>query len=248
MQRCNAMMNIWRPILEAGKRASGLLLLMLACAPVLAADRGTVVEFNETEPGMAPYKTRLIVTARYLRFDDGRDEGDFLLFDRSRHAIFNTNSIDKSILVIRDKKIELPKKKDWRHDIGSDDEKVPAIGDKPVKHMVLLTNNKVCYDLYAAKDLLPEVTTALAEYRRVLSIQHAEILIDMPGIERGVCDLANNIYLPDRHLLYGFPVRIRDHDGRGKQLAGYQENVDLKATLFKLPENYKEFSISDVRK
>jgi len=242
------MMTVLKPFFKPAIGITSMLLAMLACPPVLASDSGTVVEFSETEPGMVPYRTRLIVTPAYLRYDDGKDDGDFLLFDRKKRVIFNTNSIDKSILVIREKKVALPAKKDWRHAIDSDDEQVPAIGGKPVKHLVLLTNNKVCYDLYAAKDFLPEVTAALAEYRRVLSIQHADILIDMPGIERGVCDLANNIYLPDRHLQYGFPVRIRDADGRGKQLTGYRDNIALKPMLFKLPENYKEFSVSDVRK
>ncbi len=223
------------------------ILTALVSGSAWAAESGLIVEYRESEIGVAAYATRLIVTPSYLRFDDGEDDGDFLLFDRSKRVIYNTNSVDKTILVIHNKKIKLPKKSDWTHKVDTDDEKVPSIGSSPVKHLVLLTNGSICYNLYAAEGLLPDAVKALAEYRRVLSVQHAEILVDMPGIERSPCDVANNIYLPDRHLQYGFPVRIRDMDGRMKVLVNYKVDVKLHEKLFKLPSGYREYRISEMR-
>ena len=41
-----------------------------------------VLYFVEQEPGVEPYRTRMIVTAGFLRMDEGQDSQDFLLFDR----------------------------------------------------------------------------------------------------------------------------------------------------------------------
>jgi len=223
-------------------------LFYAAWAPVApAASTGVVVDYSETDPGTDAYRTRLIVTRDYLRFDDGNDDSDFLLFDRRKQVIYNTNSLDKTILVIENHKVKLPEKKDWKHGVDTDNEKVPPIDGKEVKHWVVLTNNLVCYDLYAAKDLLPDATAALAEYYRVLATQHADIYLDTTGIERDACDLANNIYLPDRHLQFGFPVRQSNKEGRSKRMLGYRTGASFDDKLFRLPTGYREYRINDIR-
>jgi len=214
---------------------------------VMASTKATVVRFKVTDVGSQEYETRLIVTPDFIRFDDGGDGNDFLLFDRKKKTIYNTSSMDQTILVIKNQPVDLPEKKDWKNDVDSDNEKVPNVGGKPVKHWVLLTNNLVCYDLYAARDLLPDVTAALSDYRRVLATQQAAIYISSLDRQRDDCDLANNIYLPDRYLKHGFPIRYRDKNGRGEELLGYKEAVPVNPGLFKLPAAFKEYSISDMR-
>lgn len=223
-------------------------LVLFAKLAMAGGGTGIVVHYSETDVGAEPYRSRMIVTDKFLRFDDGRDGGDFLLFDRRKQVIYNTNSMDRTILVIENRKVALPEKSDWTHGADTDNEKVPPVDGKPVKHWVLLTNNLVCYDLYAAKDLLPEATAALKEYHALLSTQHAEIYLDMTGVERETCDLANNIYLPTRHLDHGFPIKQRDKEGRLKQMTGYKTGVELQGSLFQLPSGYREYRISDIRK
>ena len=224
-----------------------LVFLMLGVqVPVMASVKATVVRLKVTEVGSQHYESRLIVTPDFIRFDDGQDGNDFLLFDRKKKTIYNTSALDQTILVIKNQAVDLPEKKDWTNNVDSDNEKVPNVGGKAVKHWVLLTNNLVCYDLYAARDLLPNVTSALSEYRRVLATQQAALYINSPDRQRDVCDLANNIYLPDRYLKHGFPIRYRDKDGRGEDLLGYKEAVPVNPALFKLPVEYKEYSINDM--
>jgi hypothetical protein len=225
----------------------GALLMMGMQMPAMASVEATVVNLDVTEVDSQQYRSRLIVTPEFLRFDDGNDSSDFLLYDRKKKTIYNTSTQDQTILVIRNRKVALPKKSDWTHSVDTDNQKMPSVGGKTVKHWVLLTNNLVCYDLYAARDLLPDVTNALAEYRRVLATQQAEIYLNTRERQRDVCDLANNIYLPDRYLQHGFPVRYRDKDGRGEELVGYKKSVKVKPELFKLPAGYTEYSISDMR-
>ena len=223
-----------------------LVIAMLVMSAGAVADRGTIVYYQETESGIEPYPARLIVTTDFLRFDDGGEGKDFLLFDRKQRTIYTTNSIDKRILVIRNKPVEVAPAPGWVHRVETDGEQVPPIGKVAVKHLLLTTENVVCYDLYAAQGLLPEAVKALAEYRRVLAVQQAEIAMLKKGVQRSPCELTNNVYLPDRHLQHGFPVRIRDMDGRAKLLVNYLENADLDKELFKLPKGYKEFTVTEM--
>jgi len=227
--------------------SAALVLTVVVPMPAIAKLKATVVQLKVTDVDAQQYSSRLIVTPDFLRFDDGNDEGDFLLFDRKKKTIYNTSAQDETILVIHNQEVALPKKSDWTHNIDTDSKKSPDIGGKTVKHWVLLTNNVVCYDLYAARDLLPEVTSALSEYRQVLATQQAEIYVRTIERKRDVCDLANNVYLPDRYLKHGFPVKYRDRDGRGEELVGYKEAVAIKPGLFKLPAGFKEYSIGEVR-
>jgi len=220
---------------------------MVVSMSAFANAKATVVQLKVTDVDAQQYISRLIVTPDFLRFDDGKDEGDFLLFDRRKKTIYNTSTQDETILVIHNRKIALPKKSDWTHNVDTDNKKSPDVGGKTVKHWVLLTNNVVCYDLYAARDLMPDVTSALSEYRQVLATQQAEIYISSLERKRDVCDLANNVYLPDRYLKHGFPIKYRDRDGRGEELVGYNEAVEIKPGLFKLPAGFKEYSISEMR-
>ena len=205
------------------------------------------MQLEVTDVDAQQYSSRLIVTPDFLRFDEGKDDSDFLLFDRKTKTIYNTSTQDETILVIHNQAVALPNKSDWEHNVDTDNKKSPSVGGKTVKHWVLLTNNVVCYDLYAAQDLLPEVTSALSEYRQVLATQQAEIYVSTLERKRDVCDLANNVYMPDRYLKHGFPVKYRDRDGRGEELVGYKEAVEVKPGLFKLPAGFKEYSISDMR-
>ena len=56
--------------------------LVLALTGCGDAGKATVLHYAEQEPGGEPFRTRMIVTARYLRIDEGVESKDFLLFDR----------------------------------------------------------------------------------------------------------------------------------------------------------------------
>lgn len=66
-----------------------------------AAPVAAVMYYEEREPGVEPYTTRIIVSPRYLRLDDGNDDGDFVLLERGSGTLQSTNAVDGTILVIR---------------------------------------------------------------------------------------------------------------------------------------------------
>ncbi|MEK7207706.1 MAG: hypothetical protein AAB134_07485, partial [Pseudomonadota bacterium] len=143
-----------------------LLTALVSCSQLTAP--GTLLYFVEREPGGEPYRTRMIVTVGFLRIDGGAASEDFLLFDRADGTIYNVSSADKQILVIGHR-LMLPTPPDLKSKVVPDDQQVPGVGGHKVRHYRLLTNEKSCYDLYAADGLLTEAVLALREYREALA-------------------------------------------------------------------------------
>ena len=206
-----------------------------------------VLYFVEHEPGVEPYRTRMIVTAGFLRMDDGQDSQDFLLFDRADGSIYSVNSSDKQVLVIRPRPVELKPPVKFTHRTVTDTTTFPAVEGRKVTHYELLTNEKRCYDLHAAEGLLPGVVVALREYRLILAGQQALTMSMTPTDMQSPCDLANNVFLPMRHLEYGFPVRLVDMTGRSMELVDYKTDFRATAEIFRLPAEYQRLTLEELR-
>ncbi len=206
-----------------------------------------VLYFVEHEPGGEPYRTRMIVTAGFLRMDGGQDSQDFLLFDRADGSIYSVSSADKQVLAIRPRPVELKPPAKFTHRVVTDTAAFPAIEGRKVTHYELLTNEKRCYDLYAADGLLPGAVMALREYRLILAGQQALTAAVTPPEMLSPCDLANNVFLPVRHLEHGFPVRLADMTGRTMELVDYKTDFRVTADMLKLPEGYRRRSMEELR-
>jgi len=216
---------------------------LVSCSKLTAP--GTLLYFVEREPGGEPYRTRMIVTVGFLRIDGGAGSEDFLLFDRADGTIYNVSSADKQVLVIGHR-LMMPTPPDLKSKVVPDDQQVPSVGGHKVRHYQLLTNDKPCYDLYAAEGLLPEAVLALREYREALAGEQAVTVSSFPKGMQSPCDLANNVYLPARHLAHGFPVRYTDMTGRTSELVDYAD-YRAEAAVFQLPKNYRRMRIEDLR-
>jgi hypothetical protein len=233
------------------QRLSWLILIILAGSGVLTAcspvQDATIVYFDEQEGSNEPYRTRMIVTPAYIRFDDDDDNGDFVLYDRKQRVIYSTNSMDKRTLVIRwkDSQLAMPE------NISNRDEKlketVPSVGGRVVSHYRLHTNDSLCYDLYAAEGLLPDAVAAMSEFAQTLSVEHAAFLQAAPQPGASPCDRVNNVYKPARYLKFGFPIHARDYLGRARLLADYKTGQKVSAELFVLPKDYQQFTTEEIR-
>ncbi len=229
----------------------GTLLLMALATPwssgVLAED-ATVLNFTEKKPTEPVRNTRAIVTQKFLRIDDGDDAGDFLLFDRARRVIYVTNSLDKRILVIKARAAELTPPTPFEQRVEKSQESYPNVAGRKVIHYRLFTNGEKCFDVYAAAGLLTDAQQALREYRMTLAGEQAVTAKFTPPEFQSACDLANNVFLPARHLEYGFPVRQQDLTGARRQLLDYKTGLDVAPSLFELPPGYRRFTLGDMRK
>jgi hypothetical protein len=229
-------------------------LLLFACLwlPALVAcstptTPATVLYFVEHEQGADPYRTRMIVTAGFLRMDGGADDVNFLLFDRADGTIYSVTGGDRQILVIPPRPMDAKPPVSLNNEVVADNSAIPAVGKFKVSHFELRTNGKRCYELYAAVDLMPEVVAALRQYHTVLAGQQAKTLPFTPPEMQSPCGMANYIFSPARHLDHGFPVRLVDMTGRKIELVDY--NVEFRATaaMLSLPVDYQRISIDAMR-
>ncbi|MHB8454129.1 MAG: hypothetical protein ACYDDO_05400 [Acidiferrobacterales bacterium] len=214
-------------------------------APV-AAQTATIMMFTEQEQGGAPYRTRMIVTPRYLRIDNGHSRGGFVLLDRSRHTVYSVSRMDKTILVIKPRRITLARPADFRQRVVKDKQEFHSVDGRKVVHYTLFTNNERCFDVYAAAGLLPDAVAALRDYHQVLAGEQAVTESKTPASFRSDCDLANYVFLPAHYLDFGFPVRQTDSAGTTRQLVDYKIGSPLTPGLFDLPADYRRYSIESM--
>lgn len=208
---------------------------------------GSEVHFNEVDSGGSKQTTRMIVTKKYLRIDDGKTSNDFLLYDREKRVIYSTNSLDQRTLVINVIALSTKSPIKLENKIEKIPTDAPEIEGKKVIRLKLSTNNEVCYDLFAVEGFLPDVVAALKEYRLTLAGEQAVIINAIPKEMLQACDLANNIFYASRHLEHGFPLRLQETNGKFRELVEYRQDIKIDAALFKLPEGYENFTAEDMR-
>ena len=221
--------------------------LVLALTGCGDAGKATALYYAEQEPGGEPYRTRMIVTARWLRMDDGGETKDFLLFDRREKTLYSVSTADARILVIAPKPVGIAAPVALAHTLEPDAEAYPAVGGKKVTRYRLLTNQKPCYDLVAAEGMLPEAVQALREYRQTLAGQQAAMLAGMPKELQTPCDLANNVFAPVRYLDFGLPIRLDETGVRTSELVDYKADFEAGPALFDLPASYRRIAIEAMR-
>lgn len=219
-------------------------LLLGACAD---AGKATALYYNERDEGGEPFRTRMIVTAQWLRIDEGEGGKDFLLYDRREKTIYSVNAADSRILVLPKRAVDVASPMKLEHGMERGAEALPAVGGKAVTHYRLSTNRNPCYEVFAADGLMPEAVQALREYRTALAGQQAPALASMPKELQTPCDLANNIFAPVRYLDYGLPVRLTETGVRTSELVDYSADFKADGTLFELPANYRRTTIEEMR-
>jgi hypothetical protein len=176
----------------------------------------TMLMFEDQDSLNEPaYMTRLLLTNDYLRIDDGEDHGDFALLDREDGTVFSVS----------------------HEDAGG----VPDVGGNKVSRYYMFTNGKRCMEVYAVTGFYDDAVNALTELSNTLAGQHAKGLEFIPDEARSDCDLANNIFVPDRHLSKGFPIRQKDFAGRTRKLVTVKDDVMIDSSIFELPEGYERF-------
>jgi len=202
--------------------------------------------FQDAEPDIDPYVTRIIVTPDFLRMDDGTDQSSFTLLDRKQKRIYAVVHENHTILKLEQrapvKKIPDSLVLDARRivDVGA-----PAIDGKVPEHYQLLVNGKVCNDMVAVKDLNEEAVEALREFRRIMSTIHASNLSKTPSEYQDECFLAHDVYAPARVFQFGLPIQQSKANGSTRILLNYDRNYKANPKLFELPEGYSIRTDSD---
>lgn len=210
----------------------------------LESGKSLMLMFQETEPGIDPYATRVLVNDAYVRMDNGGGHSDFVLYDRERNTIYSVMHSDRSVLVVQGKPVlgESPIAIEMDADKDAHPDAPEVSGQQPVQY-TLKVNDKACSKVMVVPGLLQEGVVALREFRRALAGQHSENLPKTPKEMLDPCFVAYHIFAPVQHLQYGFPIQQWDTDGVSRALVDYNKSFDTDPALFKLPEGYRRMGI-----
>ncbi len=225
------------------------LISVTACSKKEPVDYAYKIMFMEQEKFVEPYPTRVIITPEFVRFDDGENAEDFILFDRKQSLVHSVVVDDQTIMTVhrKDSKIKSPIKLNFSEKDLGEMKDAPQVGGKQPRHYQLLVNNKVCNDLIVVKDLLPEAVSALREFSLLMASDSKKTLSTIPADMLNACDLAQDTFAPTRQLMFGFPVQTMGRREYARTLVDFDENYKVDKKLFVLPAGYKRYTVQELR-
>lgn len=236
---------------------AGLLVSMTACSSMFVKPKtvaelksapGSLLIMMESNEGTATFTTRIFVNEGYMHMSDTRSPADYMLFNRQEKTIYNVTSEDKTILVIRDKPVNVdsPIKLDYQEE-SQPSGAIPRINGMQATHYKYIANGKHCYDsVVMPKDFMPDVLAAMREFREVLAGEHATTVDRTPKELLDACDLSVNIFHATQHMDHGLPIREWDRHGYQRFLKDYRENMEAAEGTFDLPKDFERYSVGDV--
>lgn len=209
----------------------------------------TLLNFVEHERSMEPYPTRLIVTEKFLRFDDGEGSADFVLLDRDKDVIYSVNSEEQTVMAVHKKQLEIqpPFELELTHKQLDDLKEAPEIEGIQPQHYQFSANSEKCYQVIAVQGLMPDVVTALQEFTDLLASDSKVTFNTLPADLQKPCDISMNTFAAGRHLAFGFPIQEWGAKGSGRALVDYQLNYQPDESLFLLPADYNHFTVQEFR-
>lgn len=214
----------------------------------LKAEAGTLLILKERESGSPEFTSRIFVNEGYLHMSDARSPADFVLFNRKEQTIYNVNQEDKTIMVIRNKpvNIEPPIALDYQEE-SQPSGAIPKIDGREATHYRYMANGKHCYDAVTLpKDFMPDVTAALREFRQVLAGEHATTVNAIPRDLLDACDLSVNIFHATKHMDNGLPIREWDRQGFQRFMKDYRTGIVPGKGTLDLPKDFERYSVGDI--
>jgi hypothetical protein len=218
-------------------------------APLHAAEiDSAMLMYQAREPGIGSYPSRILVTERYVRMDDGVDDGDYLIFDRKSRLISSVTHDDKTVFEIPAREVtqEPPMALERRSEKLKTKDGAPAVAGKQTQHHQLFVNDKLCYNVVVVPGLMADAVTALRDFRQVLAGEHAKALPRVPADMQEACDLALNTFHADWQLQFGLPIQEWDESGNGQVLMDFKEGFAVDEALFSLPQGYQHYSTDNL--
>ena len=171
-----------------------------------------------------------------------------MLVDRAKQIVYSVSDENDAILVVKHQAVTTTSPIELNPEtVRTPDKDSPMIDGHELVHYIFKINGQACQDAMIAEGLMTDATEAIAEYRRILAGQHAKTMNITPADLRNACDMAINIFQPDKYLQFGLPVHERDHTGYQRSLIDFDNAYEPKAALFVLPKEFDQFSIDELQ-
>lgn len=226
-------------------------IVLFSCAKKEQSD--TLLLFMEQENGIEPFQTRMIISKNFLRIDDGEGSNSFVLYDNDKKVVYSTMPDEARVMAVHEKKLkkgevfespfplvhsvkEMPKMKE-----------APEINGEVAKHYQLITNDKICYDVVAIKNLMPQVVKRLTEFYNHMATDSIVTFNNMPADLHDACDMTATTFKPARQFAFGFPIQEWGKRDYSRSLIDYDENYKADPKLFVLPEGYQHYTVQELR-
>jgi hypothetical protein len=216
----------------------------VAWGQVRAGNGATVVWYTEREKGVEPHPVRYIVSADYMRSDDGPDDGDYLLYDRGRHKIFTVVKETRTVLEL-DGAAPVPSTPAELSIAVRErvDRQAPEVAGVAPVQVDLVADGELCHSALVAPGLLESVRAALREFNLALAARQLQTLERTPAEFRTPCFLARYLYASDFHLTRGMVLADWNAQGERRELTNYETGVVVPESLFRLPEGFRRISV-----
>lgn len=218
-------------------------LIPLLCSLSLhaAAADMTEIRFLDQEPEQAAYTSRILILEERMRLDHGRDDEDFILYDRAAGMVWLVAHAERrltGIPVIPTAQVAawVPWPQGWqtRH--------VPVADGQALLQERL--NDEPCL-AYRTAPILKAEAALLRDFERALAGNHAQAWKATPEDLREPCVLLNDVHQPGVAYEQGLPLLIRYWDGRSREYQGHAK-LPARAALFELPgTGYARFIIGE---
>lgn len=235
------------------KRIVFLLMISVLFSCAKKEQDDSLVLFMEQEEGVEPYQTRMIITKKFIRIDDGKGTNSFVLYDRNKNIVYSTNPDEQTIMAVHEKRLkkgqvfEPPFKLTYSVNEMPEMKDAPTIAGATAKHYQLITNDKVCYDVVAIKGLMPNVVKALTEFHKHMATDSYVTFNNLPADMHDACEMTATTFKPARQFEFGFPIQEWGKRNYSRSLVDYNTRYKAEATLFVLPEGYKHYTVTELR-
>lgn len=214
------------------------------------------LSYIEREPGTDEYEVTMLISSRYIRVDEEGESSGFIVYDDKDKVIYSISHYDQSVLVIKEhvfSTADLPVKPKIEYLPLAD---APMVSGKAVfNYRVYISENnsegesdgqseseETCLEVQLVENLLPEVRTILQNYQKVVSGQQVKLVDNKITELQTACYYIDQIYNTGAYYEKGLPVQEWHSNERSKILTGYSK-VSVASNKFKIPENYRRFSI-----
>jgi len=201
--------------------------------------------YQESEPGIDAYMTRVLVNKHFMRLDEGADESDYTLFDRQKNIIYTVSHDQKSIMQVNPVKTDNKIKRQLILDARKlEDKDLPSVAGQQPVHYQLMVNDAVCADVFVVEDMHQEAVTAMQEFNRVLASVHLKNIENTPESMQDDCFLAHHVMSPSRTMQFGFPILEQHIDGVSRLLVDFDKHFKVDPVVFSLPGGYRSVNMA----
>ena len=227
-----------------------LLVVVLSCN-IFNANAGVMVDayeliYEEQETGTDPYKVKFTVTERYLRIDQLGDQSGYVVYDDQKHIVHSVAHHDESVLVIPQYSYQKP---DLTQVLVVEYYMIPdapkIAGKNTYNYKITASGKKKeqCMDIILSEGLLPDVSSILASYQKILAGQQSRLLKATPEEYQTSCFLSDQVFNEGDYYQKGLPIQEWHSNGKTRLLVSYKK-VKVNSAIFQSEENYQKYSLN----